>query len=795
MFPAARDLSPAQQVALLSGGDFWRTRALPEAGVPSCVLSDGPHGLRFQPDTGDNLGTGGSEKSTCFPTAVTLASTWDEALVAEVADAVAVEALALGVDVVLGPGLNIKRHPLCGRNFEYFSEDPLLSGRLAAAMVQGLQGRGVGACLKHFAVNNQESHRFLVDAVVDERTLREIYLAGFEYAVKAARPWTVMAAYNLVNGVYATENRRLITDILRTEWGFAGLVMSDWAATADRVAAVAAGMDLEMPGSQGLFDDEVLTAVGTGTLPARLVTASAQRVLDLVARCPQSEPAAVPIDEHDALARRVAAEGAVLLTNNGLLPLASGRSVALIGAFAEQPRYQGAGSSLVNPTRVTTALDEFRRRGVAVTYAPGYDPKRSDRDDDLIAEAVEVARRADVAVVLVGLPPADEGEGFDRTHLGLPEQHDVLVAAVAAANPRTVVALSNGAPVLMPWKDAPAAIVESYLGGQASGGALVDVLYGDVEPGGRLAETFPATLADVAADPWFPGRPRQVEYREGLFVGYRHHVTAGIEPLFGFGHGLSYTRFAWDDVTVAAGEPVTVRLTVTNIGARPGSDVVQVYRYDRTGVVLRPRRELAGFAKVRLQPGESRTVTIEIPARAFAFYDVVAADWRIPAGRYDLDVGRSSVDIVETLTVVVEDGVDVAPEGPDAPQIASSDEQFASRLGRALPQPRPVRPFTRQSSLEELRATRIGRLLNAILWRIAPFDEETRADETAMKTYRRTLDELPLRGAAIYSGGKLRWTTVDTLLDVLNGRHRRATTRVVAALGRTLRSWVRSRAR
>jgi beta-glucosidase len=787
VLPAARDLSPRQQVALLSGGDFWRTQALPEAGVPSCVLSDGPHGLRFQPAVGDNLGTGSSEQATCFPPAVTMASTWDEALVSEVAGAVAVEALAQGVDVVLGPGLNIKRHPLCGRNFEYFSEDPLLSGRLAAASVRGLQDRGIGACLKHFAVNNQEGHRFLVDAVVDERTLRELYLAGFEYAVKTAHPWTVMAAYNQVNGAYATENRPLLAEILRAEWGFDGLVMSDWAATADRVAGVAAGLDLEMPSSQGLSDDEVLTAVGNGLLPAGLVTASAQRVLDLVARSAKSgSRPTIPVDEHDALARRAAAEGTVLLTNDGLLPLAPDRSVALIGAFAEQPRYQGAGSSLVNPFRLGTALDEFRRRGTRFAYARGYDLQGSDPDDALIAEAVEVARNADVAVVLVGLPPADESEGYDRTHLGLPEQHDRLVAAVAAANPRTVVALSNGAPVLMPWKDAPAAILETYLGGQAAGAALVDVLYGDREPAGRLAETFPAALADVAADPYFPGRPHQVEYREGLFVGYRHHTTAGLEPLFAFGHGLSYTRFEWGAVAVEAGEPMTVSLTVANVGERPGSEVVQVYLSDRTGVVLRPRRELAGFAKVHLQPGETGTVTIALPARAFEFYDVSTAGWQTPAGSFDIEVARSAVDVVETVSVQVKGSVDTAGEGPRTPPVASTDDQFAARLGRPIPRPRPVRPFTRQSSLEELGATRIGRLLNAILWRLAPFDEDTKADETAMKAYKRSLDELPLRGAAIYSSGKLRWTTVDALLDILNREPRQAATRLAIALGRTI---------
>lgn len=771
------DLPLPVQVSLLSGGDFWRTRAVPAHDIPAAVLSDGPHGLRFQPDSADHVGTTRSEPSTCFPTAVTLASSWDEDLVAEVGRAVGAEARALGVDVVLGPGLNIKRHPLCGRNFEYYSEDPLLSGRLAAAAVHGIQSQGVGACLKHFAVNNQEGNRFLVDAVVDERTLREIYLSGFEHAVRTAAPWTVMAAYNSVNGEYATSNRRLLTTILREEWGFDGLVMSDWAATADRVAGVRAGMDLEMPGSQGLSDGEVLAAVRSGTLPRELVTASAQRVLDLVARSPRATRTAIPFDEHDALARRAAAEGSVLLTNDGLLPLPPGVSVALIGAFAEDPRYQGSGSSRVNPARVTTALDEFRRRGVETTYSRGYDPARSPLDEDLIAEAVAAARAADVAVVLAGLPGADESEGFDRTHLRLPEQHDRLIAAVAAANPRTVVALSTGAPVLMPWRDAPAAVLASYLGGQAGGAALVDVLYGDAEPGGRLAETFPVAQADVASDPYFPGDPHQVQYREGLFVGYRHHTSAGIAPLFAFGHGLSYTTFAWSGIEA---DDRTVRVTVTNTGERAGADVVQVYLHDRTGVVLRPRRELAGFAKVRLAAGASGTVTITLPDRAFAFYDVPAQDWLIPAGRFDIEVARSSVDVVATVPVEMP-GVTAAAEGPRTPPVARTDEQFAVRLGRPVPAPRPIRPYTRQAGLGELRATRTGRLLYAVLWRMAKL-AETGADEATMKMYQRSFDEMPLRGAAIYSGGRLRWSTVDALVDLLNGRPHRMVARLVRKL-------------
>ncbi|MEU0560173.1 glycoside hydrolase family 3 C-terminal domain-containing protein [Dactylosporangium sp. NPDC006015] len=790
--PRAAALTLAQRIRLLSGGDVWRTRALPEAGVPAAVLSDGPHGLRFQADAGDHLGVTGSERSTCFPTAVTIASAWDEDLAERIGQALAVEARALGVDVVLGPGLNIKRHPLCGRNFEYFSEDPLLSGRLAAAMVTGLQQHGVGACLKHFAVNNQESHRFVVDAVVDERTLRELYLSGFEHAVRAARPWLVMAAYNNVNGHPATQHHRLLTGILRDEWGFDGLVVSDWAATNDRVAAVAAGMDLEMPGSHGLFDREVEEAVTSGRLPAELVTESAQRVLDLVARSARTRGPAIPVDDHDALARRAAAEGTVLLTNDGVLPLDPGRSVALIGAFAEHPRYQGSGSSQVAPTRISTALDELTRRGVTVTYTPGYDPVHARPEPGLIAEAVAAARAADVAVVMVGLPPAKESEGFDRTDLALPAQHDELVAAVCAANPRTVVALSNGAPVLMPWKDAPAAIVESYLGGQAGGAALADVLYGDVEPSGRLAESFPASLEDVAADPYFPGDPHQVEYREGLYVGYRYHTTAQREPLFPFGHGLSYTTFEWDGIgvdraTVQAGDDVTVTVTVTNTGPRPGADVVQIYRHDRTGVVARPRRELAGFAKVHLEPGERRTVAVTVAARAFAFYDVRVAGWRIPSGAHDLEVARSSADVVGVVTIAVEGGVSTAAEPAGAPLVAAGDEQFERRLGHPVPRPRPVRPFTRQSTLDEVGTTRPGRLLKAILWRMAPIDDDVRADPAALAMYEHGINELPLRGAAIFSDGRLRLGTVDALVHLFNGRPGRAAARALTSLATAVR--------
>jgi beta-glucosidase len=793
--PRASALSLHECVSLLSGADFWHTQDLPAAGVAAVMLSDGPHGLRVQPGAADHAGLAGSLPATCFPTAVTLASSWDEALLVEVGRAIGTEALALGVDVVLGPGMNLKRHPRCGRNFEYLSEDPLLTGRLAAALVDGIQSRGVGACPKHYAANNREGHRLVVDTVVDERTLRELYLAAFEHVVTESRPWTVMAAYNLLNGEPCTQHRWLLEDVLRGEWGFGGLVMSDWGATVDRVEAVRVGMDLEMPSSAGLFDAEVLDAVHRGGLEAEAVRTCAQRVLDLAARAPR-HPAdgALPVDEHDALARRAAAEGAVLLANDGLLPLDPGTTVAVIGAFAAHPRYQGSGSSQVAPTRLATALDAFRDRGAAPTYAAGYDPLRSEPDQALIDEAVAAARAADVAVVMVGLPASYESEGFDRDHLRLPPQHDTLVWAVCAANRRTVVVLSNGAPVLLPWRDAPAAILEAYLGGQAGGGALVDVLYGDREPGGRLAETFPAASAQVAADPWFPGHPHQVEYREGLFVGYRHAVTADVTPAFAFGHGLGYTTFGWDAPAVSArrlqaGERVTVTVEVTNTGTRPGADVVQVYRHDRTGVVLRPRRELAGFAKVRLGPGEATTVRIDVAPRAFAFYDVEQRGWRTPQGPYTLEIARSSADVVHTVDVEVTDGVDTAPEPASVTPLAESDAAFTRRLGRPVPTPRPVRPFTRESTLGEVQDTLIGRLLKAAARRAAPVPQGD--DEATRRMIERARSEAPLRAMAQFSRGRITLWILDVLVDLLNRRPlaavRRIGGQVAPVLGRRRR--------
>ncbi len=789
---AASDLTIDEQLSLLSGADFWRTRALPEHGIPSAMLADGPHGLRAQLEATDHLGLASSVASTCFPPAATLASSWNEQLVREVGEAVGREARALGVDVVLGPGLNIKRHPLCGRNFEYYSEDPLLSGRLAASAVSGIQSTGVGACLKHFAVNNQEHRRFVIDAIVDERTLRELYLRGFEHAVRHSSPRMVMAAYNRINGDHATDARWLLTEILREQWGFEGVVVSDWGAEADRVAGVTAGMDLEMPGGAGT-EPALRAALADGTLDPAHVTLSAQRVIDLALDAPSARDAAaepVPamaelLEPHDALARRAAAQSSVVLTNDGILPLKPGTRVALIGAFAEAPRYQGSGSSLVTPTRLTTAREALEAAGLHVTYSPGYEPVRSAPDLALFDAAVDVARDADVAIVMVGLPGIAESEGFDRDTLALPTQHNALVEAVAAVNPRTVVALSVGAPVLLPWRDDVAAILLSYLGGQASGGALADALLGVVEPAGRLAETWPVAQADVAADPYFPGDLAQVHYREGLFVGYRHATTAGIAPAFAFGHGLGYGSSEWgaasaSAASVAEGGSVTVSVAVTNTCNRPRDELVQVYAHDVSGVVLRPRRELVGFARTTLEPGETRVVEIEVGADALRFWDVRTHAWALPRCPLNLEVARSSERIESTVEVRVEgDAIDSA-EPPSTAAIAATDEQWAHRLGRPIPEPDAARPFTRESTVGDISHTLTGRALKSAIARMMPLSDDDKNDPTSKALIDRTISELPLRGLAQMSQGKVTWKTVDAVVAFANRRP-------VAGIGALLR--------
>jgi beta-glucosidase len=691
---AREQLSLEQKAVLLSGRDFWSTQAFDAAGVPSIVLTDGPHGVRRQVQF-DHLGPHQAVPATCFPPAVAVGSSWDTRVARRIGAAVGREARALGVHVVLGPGVNIKRSPLCGRNFEYYSEDPLLAGVLGAAHVQGQQGQGVGASVKHFAANNQETGRMLVSADVDERTLREIYLPAFERIVTQAQPATVMCAYNKVNGVYAAQNRWLLTEVLRGEWGFAGAVVSDWGAVSDPVAALAAGLDLEMPGTGGQSAQRIVDAVRAGELDEAVVDAAVGRVLALTGlvtgpagpaapaspavdpAAPAGRPGGFDVDAHHALARQVAANCAVLLKNDGgALPLTGGGPIAVVGEFARAPRYQGGGSSHVNPTRVDAALDAIRAlaagHGRGVRFAPGFtvdshgDSSVDGRGDAaaLREEAVAAARQAEVTVVFAGLGEREESEGFDRETLDLPAAQVDLIRAVAAASPCTVVVLSHGGVVsLEGWHDHVDAILDGFLLGQAGGPAAADLLFGVANPSGHLAETIPLRLADNPSYVNFPGEQGHVRYGEGVMVGYRWYDTVSLPVRYPFGHGLSYTTFSIGDLTVEVTGRDTARasLAVTNTGGRAGQHVVQLYVATTAGPVRRPSRELRAFTKVGLEPGETRTVTLDLDRRAFAYYDIGAADWIVAPGTYVIQIGENAATVVGEAAITLPGDV-VIPE-------------------------------------------------------------------------------------------------------------------------------------
>ncbi|KFU77749.1 beta-glucosidase [Amycolatopsis lurida NRRL 2430] len=638
-------LTLEQKASLLSGRDFWHTEAIEAAGIPSIMLSDGPHGLRRQDDQADNLGVHDSVSATCFPPSVAVGSSWDPEVAARIGAAIGREARAAGVSVVLGPGVNIKRSPLCGRNFEYYSEDPLLSGVLASAYVRAMQAEGAGASVKHFAANNQETDRMRVSAEVDERTLREIYFPAFERVVSEAHPATVMCSYNRVNGVYAAQNRRLLTDVLRDEWGFEGAVVSDWGAVNDRVAALASGLDLEMPGTGGSGDAEIVAAVRSGELDEAVVDRSVRRVLALTGRAlPPSGD--VDPDEQHRVAKEVAADCAVLLKNDrDTLPLTTRSAVAVIGEFAANPRFQGGGSSHVNPTRVDTALDAIRELGESVTYARG-----------LADNAIEIAREADVAVVFAGLGEKDESEGFDRDTIDLPAAQVELLKAVAAASRRTVVVLSHGGVVsLEGWHDDVDAILDGWLLGQAGGSALADLLFGVTNPSGHLAESIPLRLQDNPSYLNFPGESGHVRYGEGVMVGYRYYETAEVAVRYPFGHGLSYTTFEAGELTVTAtgDDSAAVAVTVTNTGSRTGKHVVQVYVATNAAPVRSPARELRAFAKISLEPGETRRVELTLDRRAFAWYDIELSRWVVSPGDYTVQIGRSAAQIVAEAPVTL----------------------------------------------------------------------------------------------------------------------------------------------
>ncbi len=649
-----------EKASLCSGLDMWHTKPIERLGIPSIMMTDGPHGVRKQ--VGPNFSD--SAPATCFPTASCLASSWDRALIEKVGKAIGEECQAEGVSIILGPAVNIKRSPLGGRNFEYFSEDPYLSSELAKSYISGVQSQGVGTSIKHFAANNQEHRRLTIDEIIDERTLREIYLASFENAVKYAQPWTVMSAYNKINGKYCSENEFILTKVLKEEWGHEGFVVSDWGAVDDRVSALMAGLELEMPSSYGINDKKIVEAIKSGKLPEEVLDRAVERLLRIIFKAIDNKKEGATYDKlaHHNLARDIAKECIVLLKNeDNILPLKKKGSIAIIGAFAKKPRFEGGGSSHVNPTMVDIPYEEIEKivgNDTKLLYAQGYDPDTEEIDKNLIVEAKETAKKADIAVIFAGLPDNYESEGYDRAHMRMPESHNRLISEVADVQKNTVVVLFNGSPVEMPWIENVKGLIEAYLPGQGGGNAIAEILFGLTNPCGKLAETFPQKLNHNPSYLNFPGEDDRVEYREGIFIGYRYYDKKGIEPLFPFGYGLSYTTFEYTGISVDKkeindNETVTVTVKVKNIGNMAGKEIVQLYIRDIDSSAIRPEKELKGFEKVELQPGEEKSVIFTLDKRSFAYYNVDIKDWYVETGDFEILVGSSSRDIQLKETIKV----------------------------------------------------------------------------------------------------------------------------------------------
>ena len=744
-----------EKAGLCSGDDFWHTKAVERLGVPRTMVSDGPHGLRKQDEAADHLGINDSIKAVCYPTACATAASFDPDMIREMGEAIGDSCQHERVSVVLGPAVNIKRSPLCGRNFEYFSEDPYLAGRMATAIIQGIQSRDVGTSIKHFALNSQEHRRMSSSSDADERTIREIYFPAFEMAVKEAKPWTVMCSYNKINGVYASENPWLLTDVLRTEWGFEGYAVSDWGAVSDRVAGVAAGLDLEMPASGGVNDRKIVEAVKAGKLDEKLVDRACERILNIVYRYLENAKPETPWDKEaqHAQAADIAAECMVLLKNEGgILPLKKEDEIAFIGEFAKKPRFQGGGSSHINCFKITGAL--AAAEGLKVTYARGYDVAADDAPAEMIAEAVAAAKKAKAAVVFAGLPDSYESEGYDRAHMRMPACQNKLIEAVAEANPNTVVVLHNGAPVEMPWIGKVKAVLEAYLGGQAVGEAAVRVLFGDANPCGKLPETFPLKLEDNPSYLYYGGEGNVTEYREGVFVGYRYYDKKKMDVLFPFGFGLSYTTFEYSGLRLSAGkikdtDTLTVTVTVKNTGSRAGKEAVQLYVGDVESTPLRPVRELKGFAKVALEPGESKAVSFTLDKRSFAYWNQQIHDWHVETGVFTVEVGGSSRDLPLKAEVTVESTVEL-------PRHYTPDSIFMDVM--ADPKAAPVMRAFMEKTMEIF-----GHEETEQDTKEAAKEAITEDMTLAMMQY------MPLRGAMSFGGGADSSEQLEDLLRQLNG--------------------------
>ncbi|PGB92181.1 glycoside hydrolase family 3 C-terminal domain-containing protein [Bacillus toyonensis] len=745
------EMTLEEKASLCSGLDFWNTKGIERLGIPSIMVTDGPHGLRKQAEGADHLGIYNSIPSTCFPSAVGLASTWNKDLIHEVGVALGEECQAEHVGVLLGPGANIKRSPLCGRNFEYFSEDPYLSSQMAINHVKGVQSQGIGTSLKHFAANNQEHRRMSVDTIVDERTLREIYLASFEEVIKEAQPWTVMSAYNKVNGEYVSENNYLLHDILKDEWGFEGFVVSDWGAVNERVASLANGLELEMPSSFGIGEKKIIDAINCGELCVEKLDQAVERLLYIIFKAydNQLENATYSKDTHHQLAREVAIESMVMLQNeDSILPLKKEGTVAVIGEFAKQPRYQGGGSSHINPTKLESIFEELEMvsgEKTNILFAQGYDLASDDLDENLINEAKKIAESADTAVLFVGLPDRYESEGFDRKHLQMPENHVQLIEAIAEVQSNIVVVLSNGAPIEMPWIGKVKGILEGYLGGQALGGAIADLLFGDANPSGKLAETFPEVLSDNPSYLNFPGEGDKVEYKEGVFVGYRYYDAKNIEPLFPFGFGLSYTNFEYSKLSISKNEikdTVSVLVNVKNAGSIAGKEIVQLYIKDVESSMIRPEKELKGFEKVELQPGEEKTVSFTLNNRSFAYYNVELKDWHVETGEFEILVGKSSREIVLQDNIFVQSTTIIKKT---VHRNTLLGDIFADRM---------LAPIAKELMEKALKDS--------------PFASMAEGDSDASEMMDAMLNYMPLRALVNFSAGAFTEEMLSEIIELLN---------------------------
>ncbi len=778
-------MSLEQKAAFVSGYDYWHLESSEELGLPQIMITDGPHGLRKQnkdKKASSGIGLGNSVPATCFPPAATSSCSWDPELLEKAGEAMGQECLHEKVSTILGPGTNIKRSPVCGRNFEYFSEDPLLAGKCSAAIINGVQSKGVGTSLKHFCANSQEAFRMVLDEIIDERTLREIYLPAFEIAVKEAQPWTVMNAYNRINGVYASENYHTQQEILRDEWGFKGLIVTDWGASVDRIPGLKNGTDLEMPTSGPLNTKKIIAAVKNGELDEAVLDERVDAVVDLIVK---SKPALESDHEFDAeahheIAARIAEGSMQLLKNDdAVLPLKEGAKVAVIGELASAPRFQGAGSSVINPTKLDNALENLQKLGVDVTYARGYEKTKDEVNEELFAEAEAAAKAADVAVVFVGLTEEFEGEGYDRIDIDMPKSHNALVDKIVEANPNTVVVLAGGSVVRMPWLGKVKGLLNSGLGGQATGIAVARILTGEVNPSGKTSETYPASYEDNPTFGYYPGGPVTSEHRESVFIGYRYYDAAGKDVVFPFGYGLSYTTFEYSDIAVSADsikdtDTLTVTFKIKNTGDRDGAEVAELYVADKESTIYRPVKELRAFKKVFLKAGEEKEVSLELDKRAFAFFNVNTNDWFVESGEFDILVGASSADIRLTKTVTVEGTVDA--EIPDyratAPNYYNNvagitRDDFAAVYG-TLPSPDidESKKIDKYCCLNDARHTKWGgRLCRMIEGIMSKMGSDANGDGkmlAAMAT------QIPIRNFVAMSMGAFSEAQAEGLLMMLN---------------------------